>query len=331
MNDCSRIDSAMSDHRGRSMLLEVLSSGDIWYNGSKDWNDKIKSSCLRWLSLRGVGVCYLSADENAPSELVTSVAIHSPRLKCLHMNYDPNNQMYIEKIEQYCTKIEEVGLRNTWVHSSIRGDDVVIVNLIKKEGQICTLCERPRTNGWQRDPIPPKYAKAFNWRRFLYTVALRDAAFKGQTDIALRLVQGKISNINGQTQEGWTALLGAAWNGYVEIVKILVQGDSSSINLQTADDNRTALMWACEYGHVEVIEYLIQSGADTTLTDKEGKTAFDHLDYSGLDLNEKRRLRNLPSLLLSQAMTKSKRSHSLTQTPQPLSKLSPPIGGIGGF
>jgi hypothetical protein len=169
----------------------------------------------------------------------------------------------------------------------------VVVKLIKKEGQVCTLCERPRTKGWHREPQSPKIAKPFSWKRFMYSVALRDAAFKGLTKEASLLIKTNTCNVNGQTQEGWTALLGAAWNGYVEIVKILIETDRSSINIQTVDDRRTALMWACEYGHSPVIEFLIRSGADIHLVDKDGKTAMEYLDNCTLSPEEKTRLKGL--------------------------------------
>jgi len=262
------------------------------------------------------------------------------------MNYSPQIQMLMEQIEEHCPKIEEVGLRNSWVQTSFvengniisssnstdsissnssnssssiddgsgsissdsfsyeEGEEAemeegkgvegyIVVNLIRKEGQICTLCERPRTKGWHREPQSPKIAKSFSWKRFMYSVALRDAAFKGLTREASLLIKTNTCNVNGQTQEGWTALLGAAWNGYIEIVKILVEADRSSINIQTVDDRRTALMWACEYGHSPVIEFLIRSGADIHLVDKEGKTAMEYLDYSALSPEEKTRLKGL--------------------------------------
>jgi hypothetical protein len=81
--DVARLDSAMCSREGRLSLLEALRSGVVIYEGSKGEYDKLDSVCLRWLSLRGIGLRYLSVKDDVPSSLAFAVARNSPTLKCL--------------------------------------------------------------------------------------------------------------------------------------------------------------------------------------------------------------------------------------------------------
>ena len=67
-------------------------------------------------------------------------------------------------------------------------------------------------------------------------------------------------------------------NGIVEIVKCLM-GDFD-INDQTTTKT-TLLMNAASVGNYALVEYLLSIGADSTLTDYNGKTAFDHAQEKG--------------------------------------------------
>ena len=60
--------------------------------------------------------------------------------------------------------------------------------------------------------------------------------------------------------------------GIVEIVKLLM--GEFDVNDQT-DTKTTLLMNACANGNYALVEYLLSIGADTTLTDDNGKTAYD--------------------------------------------------------
>jgi len=91
LKDVARLDSAMCFREGRVCLLEALRSGVVIYEGSKGEYDMLSVSCVRWLSLRGVGLRYLSVARNVPSSLAFAVARNSPTLKCLLVSYDVDN------------------------------------------------------------------------------------------------------------------------------------------------------------------------------------------------------------------------------------------------
>lgn len=59
----------------------------------------------------------------------------------------------------------------------------------------------------------------------------------------------------------------------VATVRTLVE-HGAAVDLQD-DRGRTALMTAAQMGHTEVVEVLVAAGADTGITDKEGKSAAD--------------------------------------------------------
>lgn len=50
-------------------------------------------------------------------------------------------------------------------------------------------------------------------------------------------------------------------------------------------DNWTALHLACSNGHTKVIKYLILHGADKSIVDWYGKTAYDYAKEKGIDIN----------------------------------------------
>ena len=99
MTDVARLDTAMTNRKGRSVLLEGISKGKLCYEGSKGQMDVIGASRLHWLSLRGIGLRYLSVATDVPSSLAFAVARNSPNLKCLHMNYDVNEQRRTVKLK----------------------------------------------------------------------------------------------------------------------------------------------------------------------------------------------------------------------------------------
>jgi hypothetical protein len=105
--DVARLDSAMCFREGRVCLLEALRSGVVIYEGSKGEKDMLSVSCVRWLSLRGIGLRYLSVGEDVPSSLAFAVARNSPTLKCLHVNYDVDNEKYLKKLEALTSQIQE--------------------------------------------------------------------------------------------------------------------------------------------------------------------------------------------------------------------------------
>ena len=73
-----RLDQAMSDREQRVVLLEMLRSGDVCFEG------------LYWLWLRGVGVLHVFVGRTIDEEVATmalTVAKNSPHLLGLYIEY----------------------------------------------------------------------------------------------------------------------------------------------------------------------------------------------------------------------------------------------------
>ena len=70
-----------------------------------------------------------------------------------------------------------------------------------------------------------------------------------------------------------TPLHHACYNGNSAVVKILL--DQQGIKLNTIDvDNCTPLMWAARKGNGEIVGLLLKAGADPSIKNKNGETAF---------------------------------------------------------
>ena len=305
--DGTRLDSAMCFREGRVALLEALRSGVVIYEGSKGEKDTLSVECLRWLSLRGVGLRYLSVALDVPSSLAFAVARNSPTLKCLHVNYDVDNGMYLEQLEAKCPMLEEVRLRGTGVESCV-DQGTLMVGLV--QGGNGTFCERPRLKprkDWHREPaIATTRGRRFSWRRFLHSEALMIAVVNFKTEVTKHLIQSDVCNVNAIDRQGWTALICASVFENTDAVKLILQKDCSSIDFQIVQDKRTALLCACQYGYAAVIELLIRSGANVDLKDEDNKTTFQILDERGgrLSQEEKTRLKDLPRLIRQEQLQK---------------------------
>jgi len=302
--DTARLDMAMSERRGRRALLEGLRSGLVCYEGSQGEKDQLSFLFLRWVKVRGVSLRALSPCHCVPSCLVYSVAMNSPDLKYLHMNYSLDNQQYLEQIETRCHKIREVGLRDTNLVAKLTGGNLVL-DLVTQD-RLSVFCETPRLkeSDWHRES--PRDEKMFSWKRFLYSGALIEAAWTGDTPIAISCLQEDSCNVDATTAWGCTPLMLASQNGYTEIVKRILQKGTNSIDWQDLDQKDTALMVACHEGHPSVVELLIRRGANLDLKDKNEETAFDLLDHdcNGLSKEVKTRLKDLPRLLKQEQLKK---------------------------
>ncbi|HEY5345446.1 MAG TPA: ankyrin repeat domain-containing protein [Verrucomicrobiae bacterium] len=70
-----------------------------------------------------------------------------------------------------------------------------------------------------------------------------------------------------------TPLHHACYNGNSAVVKLLL--DQQGIELNTIDvDNYTPLMWAARKGNSEIVALLLKAGADPSIKNKNGETAF---------------------------------------------------------
>lgn len=68
-------------------------------------------------------------------------------------------------------------------------------------------------------------------------------------------------------------LIVAAWLGAIHLVQWFLDKDDVMLDQRDPRRRRTALQWATCRGHVQVAQLLMEHGADSTLTDKFGKTA----------------------------------------------------------
>jgi len=311
MKDVARLDTAMTNRRGRSSLLEGIRTE--CYEGSEGEFYRIKATCLRWLVLRGIGLRCLSVAKDVPSSLAFAVARNSPQLKYLHMNYDDNNNTYMEQLEACCPELEEVKLRYTMPEARFDKNNAheLLVELV----HVCHdnygfFCEKARLHmdNWHRDS---SVGRKFSWRRLMYSMALIWAISDKQTDIAKRLIETEECNVAATDILGRTALMFAAENGITELVRLLLQKDTSNIVIDAQHlspvppisfdrrYSRTALMTACWYGHADIIELLIRSGASIYFKDEGNKSAFQLLDENNVSLSqeEKTRLKDLPRLI----------------------------------
>jgi uncharacterized protein len=134
---------------------------------------------------------------------------------------------------------------------------------------------------------------------------LNMAAAKGNVALANVLLKAN-ADVNLANVAGVTPLMGAAFSGNVEILrKLLAAGakiepvDRVKKNAATyaagsgcsdclvelmkagtqinarLDNDLTLLMWAAAYGHEATVRLLLAEGADRTLKDARGKTAYD--------------------------------------------------------
>ncbi len=72
-------------------------------------------------------------------------------------------------------------------------------------------------------------------------------------------------------------LMLAADRGLDKVAELLIKG-GARLNPQTKKSGSTALHFAVESNHIGVVNLLIASGADFTISDKEGQTAMDYAD-----------------------------------------------------
>jgi hypothetical protein len=113
----------MSEKKGRGLLLEMMGSGDVWYEGSRSADDYIRGDCLVWLGRRRVPVTSLSCtpffigwdfpiDAQMTSEMVVTVARNSRKLKALYLIHWPWGfpADHMTVIASHCQDVETLDL-----------------------------------------------------------------------------------------------------------------------------------------------------------------------------------------------------------------------------
>ena len=99
---------------------------------------------------------------------------------------------------------------------------------------------------------------------------LLDAAFKGETEKVIQLLNEGVNIDAGASDEG-TPLMYAALKGHVDVVKALI---SKGAKPNARNNNRcTALMEAAYGGYADVVKILLKAGADPNAIAKDGTTA----------------------------------------------------------
>jgi len=105
------------------------------------------------------------------------------------------------------------------------------------------------------------------------TTSLHVSANHGHIDIVKMLID-KHTDVNATDATGATPLLYAVQSGKLEIVKIFM--GIKGIDLNRSNENGvTPLIIASAKGHSEIVKALLSAGADVTLKDWNGSTAYD--------------------------------------------------------
>jgi len=103
--------------------------------------------------------------------------------------------------------------------------------------------------------------------------SLRSACAHGFGDMALLLLnKGADPNIQGS--EGFSPLMRSIINNEIVTASILLFNDNVKLNLQD-DTGRTALHHACDHKRCDIMYLLLLRGADRTIKNNDGKTAFE--------------------------------------------------------
>ena len=107
---------------------------------------------------------------------------------------------------------------------------------------------------------------------------LHFAASRGHEAIVKYLLENG-AEPNLLSDQLWTPIMWAADNGELGNLKLLLSYDVE-LNHQSLNEGWTALITASIQGHQDIVEALIDAGADITIQDKSGKSAFVHAAFA---------------------------------------------------
>ncbi len=172
-------------------------------------------------------------------------------------------------------------LNRNFLDSASKGDLAKVTSLLSEGAQLSTVNETNRNAlilaaeaghlnvvGFLLEKGINENARAARGR-----TALIQAAKMGHVEIVKILLEHG-ADLNAKTNKGRTALNQASKRGYSDVVKVLL--DHGSVNLDAVRSNgMTSLMMAAELGDIKTVEMLIAKGANISVKNKEGKTAFD--------------------------------------------------------
>lgn len=103
--------------------------------------------------------------------------------------------------------------------------------------------------------------------------ALMFASEGGYAEIAELLLESG-ANSNLKDRDGNTALLYASLGGHIEVVELLLERGVTNPNVQNKD-GETPLMLACYERHTDTVKLLLKAGADPSIQNDCGDTAFE--------------------------------------------------------
>jgi TonB family protein len=106
-----------------------------------------------------------------------------------------------------------------------------------------------------------------------FNEALRKEIREGNYAVAEKLLENPEVDPDSRDGQGWTALMYAARSDQAELITLVLKA-GAAVNLVN-DDGDSALIVAVKRGNVEGARRLLMAGADTSLRDSRGKTAFD--------------------------------------------------------
>ncbi len=106
---------------------------------------------------------------------------------------------------------------------------------------------------------------------------LFDAVQSNNADECLKLIK-EGANLNVRNQDGLTPLMVASNLGFDAIASYLIEGNvdgnAAEINAVTDETKMTALHFAAEKGHLYITQILVDFGADISLENSRGRTAY---------------------------------------------------------
>lgn len=122
-----------------------------------------------------------------------------------------------------------------------------------------------------------------------------DSCGQNNTSIVEYFISKRV-NVNNYSKNGHSNLMTASSFGTSEIVESLIR-NGAKINHQRKVDGITALMLSAFNGEIKKVELLLKNGADKSIKDKNGETAYDYVNqiYPRLNISEetKKELRNI--------------------------------------
>ncbi len=140
------------------------------------------------------------------------------------------------------------------MHAAVSGDLAIVLLFLDSGAKV----DAQAGNGW---------------------TSLALAAAKGHVQVVHHLLKAG-ADVNLSDAFGWSALMHAAEQKRLTVVKLLtaqpgIQIDARSVN------GTTALHRAAAQGFLAIAQRLIQGGADSKITDNEGRTAIDYAREAG--------------------------------------------------